>query len=79
MLARKPGEEAALPAHARHVARSFRYMRRKPTIMAYKAPSGDPRTSPLTRGEVTNHLERSCFGHDTNDEGLAMAVLAFEA
>ena len=47
--------------------------------MAYKAPSGDPRTSPLTRGEVTNHLERSCFGHDTNDEGLAMAVLAFEA
>ena len=29
-----------LPANAKLVARNFRYMRRKPTIMAYKPPEG---------------------------------------
>ena len=31
---------ANLPANAKLVARNFRYMRRKPTIMAYKPPEG---------------------------------------
>ena len=30
-----------LPANAKLVARNFRYMRRKPTIMAYKPPEGN--------------------------------------
>ena len=29
-----------LPANAKRVARNFRYMRRKPTIMAYQPPKG---------------------------------------
>ena len=33
-------EEDTLPANAKIVARSFRYMRRKPTIIAYKPPKG---------------------------------------
>lgn len=32
-------EEGSLPVNAKMVARSFRYMRRKPTIMAYRAPT----------------------------------------
>ena len=34
-------EEESLPANAKMVARNFRYMRRKPTIMAYKPPKGE--------------------------------------
>ena len=34
------GPGANLPANAKLVARNFRYMRRKPTIMAYKPPEG---------------------------------------
>ena len=34
------GRDTALPVNAKVVARSFRYMRRKPTIMAYRTPQG---------------------------------------
>ena len=33
-------DDGGLPANAKLVARNFRYMRRKPTIMAYKPPKG---------------------------------------
>ena len=39
-LCRRPGEDESLPVNAKQVARSFRYMRRKPTIMAYRTPAG---------------------------------------
>ena len=40
-----------MPVNAKMVARSFRYMRRKPTIMAYRAPTGEiekPGSNPFT-------------------------------
>ena len=40
-----------LPANAKLVARNFRYMRRKPTIMAYKPPEGK-------KGVIAKHCER---------------------
>ena len=37
---REDDNSTGLPANAKLVARNFRYMRRKPTIMAYKPPKG---------------------------------------
>ena len=39
-IGRDEDSAAQLPANAKLVARNFRYMRRKPTIMAYKPPKG---------------------------------------
>ena len=36
----KSDEEEALSKEAKTIARSFRYMRRKPTIISYKPPEG---------------------------------------
>jgi hypothetical protein len=36
----KADEEEALSKEAKTIARTFRYMRRKPTIISYKPPEG---------------------------------------
>jgi len=68
-------EEGALPVNAKMVARSFRYMRRKPTIMAYRTPTEtieeeDPCSSNhfildrIAEKESTDNLHRSGSEHE---------------